>query len=84
MGGRVQEDHRWPCFVGYSLIKQGQSHLVATSDRHSSEAFWAADQFGSIVLNGVDTGVSLPDGNWDGGANPNLNSLVITAGPPRQ
>jgi hypothetical protein len=41
---------------------------------------WAADQFGHIVLNGADTGVSVPDGNWDGGSHPDLIPFSITSG----
>lgn len=38
-------------------------------------ALWAADQWGSIRLNGVDTDVSLPDGSWK-----HLNPLTLRSG----
>lgn len=57
----------------FDLTGYDPSTAVLTGD-------WAADQFGHIVLNGVDTGVSLPDGNWDGGQHPNLNPLVVSGG----
>jgi hypothetical protein len=41
---------------------------------------WAADQFGSINLNGLATGVFVPDGNWNAGAFPNLNPFTIPPG----
>lgn len=36
----------------------------------------AEDQYGSIELNGVSTGIFLPDGNW----NENLTSFTISSG----
>lgn len=41
---------------------------------------WAADQFGSISLNGAATGVSVPDGNWNAANAPNLNPFTISSG----
>jgi hypothetical protein len=41
---------------------------------------WAADQFGSINLNGNATGVSVPDGNWNAASFPNLNPFTISSG----
>jgi hypothetical protein len=41
---------------------------------------WAADQFGSINLNGNSTGVSVPDGNWNSANAPNLTSFTISTG----
>jgi len=41
---------------------------------------WAADQSGSIMLNGADTGVSLPDGNWNIATDPNLTPFSISSG----
>jgi len=41
---------------------------------------WAADQFGSILLNGHSTGVSVPDGNWNSAVDPNLTSFTINSG----
>ena len=41
---------------------------------------WAADQFGMITLNGLATGVSVPDGNWNAADFPNLNPFTIPAG----
>src|SRR5262249_33434902 len=41
---------------------------------------WAADQFGSITLNGADTGVFVYDGNWDSYYYPNLSPFTITSG----
>ena len=39
---------------------------------------WAADQFGSLFLNGhlIQT---VPDGNWDAASNPNLTSFTISS-----
>ena len=37
---------------------------------------WAADQYGSILLNGAGTGNSLGDGNWNG----HLNAFTISSG----
>jgi hypothetical protein len=37
---------------------------------------WAADQYGYITLNGIDTGISVPDRNWDG----KLTSFTIQSG----
>jgi hypothetical protein len=45
--------------------------------------FWAADQFGNILLNGTTpsgTGLSVPDLNWDVGHDPNLTAFSITSG----
>jgi hypothetical protein len=41
---------------------------------------WAADQFGSINLNGNATGVSVPDGNWSAASFPNLSPFTISSG----
>lgn len=41
---------------------------------------WAADQYGSIFLNGIATGISLVDGNWDGNNYPDLHSFTISSG----
>jgi len=41
---------------------------------------WAADQDGSIKLNGIATGVSLGDGNWDAASHPNLTPFTISSG----
>ncbi len=41
---------------------------------------WAADQFGSINLNGIPTGQTVPDGNWDAGSHPNLSPFTISSG----
>ena len=41
---------------------------------------WAADQFGSINLNGSSTGVTVPDGNWNAALFPNLNPFTISSG----
>ncbi len=41
---------------------------------------WAADQFGSIRLNGHSTGISLADGNWNGASAPNLTPFTISSG----
>jgi hypothetical protein len=41
---------------------------------------WAADQFGSINLNGNSTGVSVPDGNWNAANAPNLTPFTISSG----
>ena len=41
---------------------------------------WAADQTGSILLNGHATGQSLLDQNWNGSLFPNLNPLAISSG----
>ncbi|MGH7134726.1 MAG: PEP-CTERM sorting domain-containing protein, partial [Pirellulales bacterium] len=41
---------------------------------------WAADQYGSIDLNGSSTGVSVPDGNWNEANDPNLTSFTISSG----
>ena len=46
----------------------------------SISGLWAADQFGSIDLNGSATGVSVPDGNWNAGSFPNLNPFTIASG----
>jgi hypothetical protein len=46
----------------------------------SLSGLWAADQFGSIDLNGSPTGISVPDGNWNAGSFPNLNPFTITSG----
>jgi hypothetical protein len=40
---------------------------------------WAADQYGSLYLNGA-LEQSVPDGNWNAGANPNLTSFTISSG----
>jgi hypothetical protein len=39
---------------------------------------WAADQFGTLYLNGV-AKQSVPDGNWDAANYPNLTSFTITS-----
>lgn len=41
---------------------------------------WAADQFGSIKLNGNATGASVPDGNWNAANAPNLTPFTISSG----
>jgi hypothetical protein len=46
----------------------------------SLSGLWAADQFGSINLNGAATGVSVADGNWNAGSFPNLNPFTISSG----
>ncbi len=47
--------------------------------------FWAADQNGSIALNGQTTGAgwsgtTLADGNWNSSSFPNLNAFTIASG----
>lgn len=41
---------------------------------------WAADQDGYVLLNGGNTGVSLPNGNWDGSVYPALHPFTVRGG----
>jgi len=61
----------------YELLVNLTGYDPATASISGS---WAADQFGSINLNGAATGVSLPDGNWNSANAPNLNPFSISSG----
>jgi hypothetical protein len=89
-GGWVPDDPRsaWIGFQdNFSSSPHGVYDYQTTFDltgydpsTASISGSWSADQFGSINLNGVPTGQSVPDGNWDGGAHPNLNPFAISSG----
>ncbi len=61
----------------YELLVNLTGYNPATASISGS---WAADQFGSINLNGAATGVSVPDGNWNAANAPNLNPFTISSG----
>jgi hypothetical protein len=89
-GGWVPDDPH-SAWIGFQDSFSSNPHGVYTYELQvdltgydpttaSISGSWAADQFGSINLNGVPTGQSVPDGNWDASSHPNLSPFAISSG----